>query len=95
MPREATHRIADKELGLSVDIVESLWAFEHIHDIANVEGVEMKKYLANGYVGDIVDDCPRSDEQQDTLWVNELKPEPLHEDNRAFIDTSESLFDWA
>jgi|GEM_PF-4661516 colanic acid biosynthesis protein WcaH len=47
---EAVHRVAEDELGADVQIVESLGAYEHIYDTADIEGVDGKHYLANGYV---------------------------------------------
>ena len=53
--REAVRRVASEELGIDVEIVESLGAFEHQYETADVAGVDSKHYLANGYVVDIVD----------------------------------------
>lgn len=40
----------EEEFDVSVDVVESLGAFEHRYETSDVEGVETKHYLANGYV---------------------------------------------
>ena len=53
--REAVHRVASEELGSDVEIVESLGAFEHQYETADVDNVDSKHYLANGYVVDVVD----------------------------------------
>lgn len=91
--REAVHRVADEELGLSVDIVESLGGFEHIYDTSDIGGVEMKHYLANGYVVDVVDGQPRTDNQHEDIHVFQSAPKPLHENVRAYLDVSERLVD--
>lgn len=48
--RESVHRIGREELGVDVEIVKSLGAFEHRYETADVPGVDSKHHLANGYV---------------------------------------------
>jgi colanic acid biosynthesis protein WcaH len=60
---EAVHRVAREECGLDVELVESLGAFEHIYETADVPDVDGKHYLANGYVVDAVDGELRIDAQ--------------------------------
>ncbi|MXR50431.1 NUDIX domain-containing protein [Halovenus sp. WSH3] len=92
--QEAVHRVAEDELGISVEIVESLGAFEHFYDTADVEGVESKHYLANGYVVDLQDGNPGTDDDQhDAVEVFQSPPESLHPHIRAYLDASETL-DW-
>ncbi|MFC7175741.1 NUDIX domain-containing protein [Halosegnis marinus] len=69
---EAVHRIADEELGLDVEIIESLGSFEHIYDTADVSGVNGKHYLANGFVV--------------AATGGRLQPDDQHENLRAFVD---------
>ncbi|WP_309138818.1 NUDIX domain-containing protein [Haloterrigena gelatinilytica] len=92
--REAVHRIAEEELGLSVEIVESLGAFEHIYDASDVEGVDTKHYLANGYVVDAVGGHLRTDDQHDAVQVFHSTPDPLHNNIRAYLDASETIVNW-
>ena len=89
--REAVHRVAKKELGVSVEIVESVGAFEHIYHTSDADGVDTKHYLANGYVVDVVSGRPESDNQHDDLRVFQSAPDPLHEYVRAYLDASELL----
>lgn len=90
----AVDRIAEEELGLSVEIVESLGAFEHIYDTSDVEGVDAKHYLANGYVVEVIGGQFRPDGQHESLRVFESVPDPLHQNIRAYLETSESLTSW-
>ena len=67
--REAAHRVAREELGVEVEIVESLGAFEHRYDTADVPGVDAKHYLANGYVVEVVDGEVEPDTQHEAVRV--------------------------
>lgn len=91
--REAVHRVADEELGVSVEIVESLGAFEHIYDTADVEGVESKHYLANGYVVDVVNGVLQTDDQHEAVQVFQTPPDSFHSHIRAYLESSETI-DW-
>ena len=92
--REAVHRVAEAELNISVKIVESLGAYEHIYDTSDIEGVESKHYLANGYVVDVQDGSPETDEQHDSVQVFRSRPESLHDHIRAYVDSSVTV-DWS
>jgi colanic acid biosynthesis protein WcaH len=92
---EAVHRIGKEELGLEVEIVESLGAFEHLYDTSEIDGVDTKHYLANGYVVDVIDGNPQPDDQHENLHVYRSAPDPLHEYLRAYLDTAETLVDWS
>jgi colanic acid biosynthesis protein WcaH len=102
---EAVHRVAREELGLSVDIVESLGAFEHFYDTSDVAGVDTKHYLANGYVVDAgdalaaagddgVDGELTTDDQHADLRVFESPPDPLHDHIRDYLVVADSLPGW-
>lgn len=91
---EAVHRIAREELGLSVEIVESLGAFEHFYDSSDVPGVDTKHYLANGYVVDVVDGELVTDDQHAELRVFEQPPDPLHEHVRDYLVVADSVPGW-
>jgi colanic acid biosynthesis protein WcaH len=92
--REAVHRVAGAELDISVEIVESLGAYEHIYDSSNSEGVKSKHYLANGYVVDAHSDSLESNEQHDAVQVFQSQPESLHDHIRAYVDSSMTV-DWS
>ncbi|WP_255196433.1 GDP-mannose mannosyl hydrolase [Halorarius litoreus] len=91
---EAVHRVAREELGIEVDIVESLGAFEHFYDTSDVEGVDTKHYLANGYVVDVTDGELTTDEQHSDLRVFESASDPLHDHIRDYLVVAESLPAW-
>lgn len=88
---EAVQRIAKEELGLSVEIVESLGAFEHMYDTSDVNGVDTKHYLASGYVVDVISGQIQTDTQHDDLQVFQSPPEPLHDHISLYLDESEFL----
>lgn len=91
---EAVHRIGEEELALDLKIVESLGAFEHLYDTSDVDGIDSKHYLANGYVVDVVDGAPQSDDQHEALQIFQSVPDPLHEYVAAYLECSETLVDW-
>jgi colanic acid biosynthesis protein WcaH len=90
----AVDRVAGEELGVEVEIVESLGAFEHMYDTANEPDVGGKHYLANGYVVDIVDGTPTPDDQHDTLQQFASAPEQLHEYVQAYLDAATTIDGW-
>jgi colanic acid biosynthesis protein WcaH len=92
--REAVHRVAEEELGIEVEIVESLGAFEHRYESSDTEGVDSKHYLANGYVVDVSSGELDSDDQHDEFRVFESPPEPCHEYVRAYVDAASTLEVW-
>ncbi|MFB6122575.1 MAG: GDP-mannose mannosyl hydrolase [Haloferacaceae archaeon] len=47
---EAVHRVAREELGVDVAIERRLGAYEHLYDASELDGVDSKHYLANGFV---------------------------------------------
>lgn len=91
--REAVYRVAREEIGVSVEIVESLGAFEHIYDTSDVDSVDTKHYLANGYVVDVVSGQLQTDNQHSDLRAFQSTPDPLHENVRAYLESSELLVD--
>ncbi|WP_435196102.1 NUDIX domain-containing protein [Natronomonas sp. EA1] len=91
---EAVHRVAREELGLDVEIVESLGAFEHIYDTADVDVADGKHYLANGYVVDVVGGELRVDDQHADLRVFASPPEPVHEYLKNYLHAADSLPEW-
>ncbi|WP_235908420.1 GDP-mannose mannosyl hydrolase [Halosegnis rubeus] len=75
---EAVHRVADEELGCTVEIVESLGVFEHFYDTSELSGIDSKHYVANGFVVRPTSEPTVSDDQHDGLRVvSEPYPE-LH-----------------
>jgi len=92
--REAVHRVADEELGVGVEIVESLGAFEHAYETADVDCVDSKQYLANGYVVDVLDGDIDPDDQHDEFRVFRSPPDPCHEYVRRYVEAAETVDCW-
>lgn len=88
---DAVHRVAEEELSIEVEIVESLGGFEHLYDTSDVPGVGSKHYLANGYVVDVVDGTPNPDDQHDEFRVFRSPPEPCHEYVRSYVDAASTV----
>ena len=91
---EAVHRIAEEELGLKVQIVESLGTFEHFYQKSDVDEIKTKHYLANGFVVDVLDGDPQPDDQHSDLRVFHSIPTPQHEYLREYFANSDTLTDW-
>ncbi|MFA9517442.1 GDP-mannose mannosyl hydrolase, partial [Halopenitus sp. H-Gu1] len=91
---EAVHRIAKEELGISVKVSESLGAFEHRYETSDIERVETKHYLANGYIVEVDSGRIQPDDQHGEIQVFESAPDSLHPYIRAYADSSETIFDW-
>lgn len=66
---EAVHRVAEAELGVSVEIERRLGAYEHFWDEADVESADGKHYVPVGYVV--------------TTDADELAPDDQHADLRT------------
>lgn len=47
---DAARRVANEELGVDVEVVEALGAYEHLYHEAELDDVGGKHYLANGFV---------------------------------------------
>ena len=93
---EAVHRVAREELGLSVEIVESLGAFEHFYDTSDVPGVDSKHYLANGYVVDVgADDATAVGDvgAGDATAVGDFVTDDQHDEVRVFDAPPDPLHD--
>ncbi|MFB1066314.1 NUDIX domain-containing protein [Natrinema sp. H-ect4] len=91
---EAVHRIAGEELGADVRIIESLGAYEHIYDTADVDGVGGKHYLANGFVVEAESSNLVPDDQHSDLKIFSESPEPLHEYVRQYLQDASTLPEW-
>lgn len=91
---EAVHRVAEEELDIEVEIVESLGAFEHRYESSDIVGVESKHYLASGYVVDVLSGQPDPDNQHDEFRVFQSPPESCHEYVCAYVDAALTLEAW-
>lgn len=91
---EAVHRVAKEELDADIQLVESLGAYEHFYDTADVEDAGGKHYLANGYVVEPESGGFEADEQHSELRIFNECPEPLHQYVRQYLVSSSSLSDW-
>ena len=92
--REAVNRVAEAELGIDVEIVESLGAFEHVYDTSDVNGVDTKHYLANGYVVDAIDGEVEPDAQHDAFETFRSAPDPCHKYVEAYVDAASVIDGW-
>ncbi|WP_132057813.1 NUDIX domain-containing protein [Halorussus amylolyticus] len=87
--REAVYRVAEEELGIEVDIVERLGAYEHFYETADVSEAGGKHYLANGFVVEATTRPSETDAQHSELRAFEELPTDLHEYTRDYlVDTS-------
>lgn len=84
---EAVHRVAREELGVEVDVVESLGAYEHLYDDADVDDAGGKHYLANGFL--VRTDATEFDldDQHGDARLGRF-PEDLHPYVRAYLEAA-------
>lgn len=88
---DAVHRVAEEEVSIEVEIVESLGAYEHLYRESDVDGSGGKHYLANGFVvrhvaGEIV-----SNEQHESARVC-TKPSKLHPYVQTYLNDASISF---
>ncbi|WP_436903784.1 GDP-mannose mannosyl hydrolase [Halovenus halobia] len=88
---EAVHRIATEEMGVKVEILESLGAFEHIYDTAETDGVDSKHYLANGYVVEPKSTDVRPNEQHADFQILQPESIDLHPNIAAYLKKAETI----
>ncbi|TKX69184.1 NUDIX domain-containing protein [Halorubrum sp. GN11GM_10-3_MGM] len=91
---EAVHRVAKQELGVAVDIIESIGAYEHIYETADVDVENGKHYLANGYVVRPRENNFDLDSQHSAAKFFESPPNELHEFIAAYFSDAEALERW-
>jgi colanic acid biosynthesis protein WcaH len=86
---DAVHRVAADELGVDVEIVERLGAYEHFYDTADVPDVGGKQYIAHGFVvrPDSLDVA--TDDQHSAMKLFSTPPSDLHEYPAAYLADSE------
>lgn len=85
--REAVHRVARDELGVEVEIVNELGAYEHFYNTANVKNAEGKHYLANGFVVRVSENEFNLDDQHGEVRIFDPKNLPdLHPYVRAYLE---------
>lgn len=88
---EAVHRIAKEELGIEVEIIESLGAYEHLYQTSDVGDDTSKHYLANGYVVNPIESELKTDNQHSELRTFQQPPEELHEYVANYIRDTQHL----
>ncbi len=47
---DAAHRVSEMEVGCDVEIQAQLGVFEHFYEASDVDDVDSKHYVANGFV---------------------------------------------
>jgi len=82
---DAVHRVAETELGVGVEIVERLGAYEHFYERADVPDVDGKHYVANGFVVETDSSDIHADDQHGDVRVFEELPDSLHEYVAAYL----------
>jgi colanic acid biosynthesis protein WcaH len=77
---DAVHRVATTEVGCDVEIEDQLGVFEHFYETSDVDGVDSKHYVANGFVVEPIEDqhIEISDSQHSQLRVAEPPFDDLH-----------------
>ena len=87
---EAVHRVASEELSLSVRVLESLGAYEHLYDDAEIAVESGKHYLANGFVVEPLEGELTTDSQHSEFgWFSIEELPPLHDHVSAYIRDAE------
>jgi len=87
---DAVHRVARDELGVDVTIGDRLGAYTHLYETSDVDGVESKHYVANGFVVEPIDDplATAPDAQHDELRLLRERPDDCHDYVAAYLDTA-------
>ncbi|MFC6952842.1 NUDIX domain-containing protein [Halorubellus litoreus] len=85
---EAVHRVANEELGESVEIVETLGTYDHLYETSEIEGVDSKHYVATAYrcEFDVEDPDVVGDDQHSELDVFRPPFDDLHPYVRQSLD---------
>lgn len=86
--KRAVHRVAEEELGASVEIRDCLGTAEHFYESADVPGVDSKHYLSTGYRCTFTDADPAlgGDDQHSDFRVFEPPYPDLHEYVAAYVE---------
>ncbi|MFD1646124.1 NUDIX domain-containing protein [Haloarchaeobius litoreus] len=86
---DAARRVASEELGVDVEVVEKLGAYEHLYHEAELDGVGGKHYLANGFVVETdagIDEMTLDDQHGDVrAFAPGDIPADLHEYTAAYL----------
>lgn len=80
---EAVHRVADEELEIEVEVLETLGAFEHFYETSEVGCA--KHYIAHGYHVRTEATTFSPDGQHGEIAVFEEPPAELHEYVAAYL----------
>lgn len=88
--RKAVHRVADEELDVDVTVREPLGSYDHLYDTSDVDGVESKHYVANGFVVEPQSDplAGVPDDQHDEFRLFRDRPDGCHEYVAAYLDAA-------
>lgn len=81
---EAVHRIANEELGVGVEICESLGAFEHFYDTSDVG--HAKQYIAHGFHVWTDQVEFQTDDQHEKIKTFKSTPMDVHEYVREYFE---------
>lgn len=87
---DAVHRVARDELGCDIKIVESLGAFEQFYDTSEVEGIDTKHYVGNGFAVEPDADEFSPDDQHTALRVFHPPFDDLHPNVQYYLNADSS-----
>lgn len=87
----AVHRIATEELGIEIEIVEQLGAYEHIYDTADVDSGDGKHYIPIGFAVESRSEEIQTDKQHSTVRVFDEFPSELHEYTAQYLRDCEQV----
>jgi colanic acid biosynthesis protein WcaH len=88
---DAVHRVARKELGIEIEIVESLGAYEHLYRESDVDASGGKHYLANGFVVRTDSREFTIDDQHGDVQVFEEIPNNLHQYVEKYVQAATAV----
>lgn len=88
---DTVHRVAEAELGVGVEIIERLGAYEHFYKRADVPDVDEKHYVANGFVVETDGSNMHADDQHGDVRVFENLPDSLYKYVAAYLRNASAV----
>ncbi|WP_324758354.1 GDP-mannose mannosyl hydrolase [Haloarcula montana] len=84
---DAVHRIAEEELGVTVEIERRLGVYEHFYDVADADVADGKHYVPIGYLVTADSRATETDDQHaDLRWEpTPVDTDDLHPYVRAYL----------
>ena len=91
---QAVHRVAEEELGIAVEICDSLGAYEHFYQNSDIGPDIGKHYVANGFVVESLDAEFIPDGQHAEVQVFQSPPDDLHHYTKQYLQATPDLSWW-